>query len=401
MRLRLPPRLGLRAFALAGGLIAIAVVLATRSRSAHPARAPGGHGRESIAATGTRQSAGSRRHRHPGAAGAATGASAAALDLRRQVGQLIIGTYAGTVPHAPTLDAVRAGELGGIILTSSNTAGGTASVAAAVRRLQAAARAGGNPGLLIMTDQEGGEVKRLPGPPTESARQMGAAGDAGAQARQTAALLKSLGVNVDLAPVADVARVDGFIARSGRSFGSDPSAVATAACAFAAGLSGGGVAYTLKHFPGLGSALGNTDDEPVNVREPLAEIEADDAAYRSCARGPLALVMVSSASYANLTGSAPAVLDPGIYSRFMPEQRVDAVTISDSFESGAIDKLETPALRAIDAGLDMVLYPGHESVGADAFRLLLADAQRGRLHRARLADAVAKILALKRALELL
>ena len=109
--------------------------------------------------------------------------------------------------------------------------------------------------LLVMVDQEGGLVKRLGGAPTASAREMGARGAAFSreQGRRTAANLRDLGVNVDLAPVLDVARPGGTIAATERGFGATAAAGRRDRGPFAAACRGG-VAATAKHFPGLGAA---------------------------------------------------------------------------------------------------------------------------------------------------
>jgi beta-N-acetylhexosaminidase len=320
--------------------------------------------------------------------------------LKKAIGQLLVGTYAGRRPPASILDAVRAGHLGGIILMGPNAAGGTAATRAATNELQAAARAGRNPGLLIMTDQEGGEVKRLVGPPEYSAAGMADVDVARQQGTATGKLLREAGINVDLAPVADVSRADGFMTQEQRTFGSDTNTVARAACAFAHSVAQSGVAYTLKHFPGLGDAADNTDGVRVAIAEPASEIAADDAPYRKCGRGPLALVMLSSASYDRLTGSTPAVLSPYIYNTVMARDGIDAVTISDSFESGAISGRRSPALAAINAGLDIVMYPGDEAASRDAYDSLFQAAKHGTLNRARVRTAARKVLALKAHLRL-
>lgn len=335
-----------------------------------------------------------------GGANTPTARTSTTLPLAKAVGQLIIATYSGATPPTSLLNAVKAGDVGGIILMGDNTTGGIGSVATATKRLQTAARDGGNPGLLIMTDQEGGEVKRLPGPPDYSAAQMSNPTRAKAQGVATGKLLKRAGVNLDLAPVADVARVDGFIAQENRAFGSKPSVVSAAACAFADGLASQGVGYTLKHFPGLGSAIASTDTQPVSVSESAADIHADDAAYRKCGHQPLAVVMVSSASYTHLTGKTPAVMSSKIYNQVMPADGITALVISDSFQSGAIAVQKTPARRSINAGLDMVMYPGTESAALYAYSVLLADARQGTLEPTRVQAAAARVLALKRTLGL-
>jgi beta-N-acetylhexosaminidase len=180
-----------------------------------------------------------------------------------------------------------------------------------------------------------------------------------------------------------------------RTLGSDTHRVARAACAFAHALTQGRVAYTLKHFPGLGDAAQNTDGVPVGVAEPASEIRADDAPYRRCGHGQLALVMVSSASYDQLTGSTPAVLSPFIYRTEMRRDGIDAVTITDSFESGAMSARHSPALAAINAGVDMVMYPGDEAASRHAYGLLLRGAEHGTLNAGRVRDAAGKVLTLK------
>ena len=323
--------------------------------------------------------------------------STPSLSLAKQVGQLIIASYQGQTPPPSLLAAIRLGHVGAVILMGTNTAGGLRATRAATMKMQAAATQGGNSGLLIMTDQEGGKVKRLPGPPGYAAVDMANPGTAYAQGRATGTLLKSVGVNVDLAPVADVIRVNGFIKQEGRSFGANPAVVSNAACRFAAGLSVDGVAYTLKHFPGLGDAVGTTDTRAVSVKESASELYQDDAVYRHCGHAPLALVMISSASYPRLTGALPAVMDAKLYSQVLPQDGVTALPISDDFESGAINAVsqQAPASTSIAAGLDMVMYADSESVALSAYAKLLADARGGGLSRARVLAASSRVLQLK------
>lgn len=322
--------------------------------------------------------------------------------MAKDIGQLIIATYQGVRPPLSMLADVRAGRFGAVILMGNNTAGGLAATSSAVKELQQAAADGGNPGLLIMTDQEGGEVKRLPGPPAYPASGMTSPTVAYQQGTSTGALLKAVGVNIDLAPVADVPRIDGFMAQEQRTFGgvgSSANSVAGAACAFAQGVAGQGVAYTLKHFPGLGDAVHSTDSVPVSIDEPYTELEADDTAYAECGRSPLALVMVSSASYPALTGTVPAVLSPRIYA-ILAREHAGAIIISDSFESGAIAARTAPAQTALNAGLDMVMYPGLQSAAELAYRVLLHGAETGSLSMSTVEAADRRILALKHRLGL-
>jgi beta-N-acetylhexosaminidase len=322
------------------------------------------------------------------------------LPTSRALGQLIVAPLQVGTPASPQLlAAIREGRIGSVILFGSSLS--PAAVRGVVDQLQSAARAGGNPGLLIMTDQEGSGVERLAGPPTLSASQMGNPHVAEGQGLAAGRLLRSAGVNVDLAPVADVSRAaGGFITVQQRSFGANPSVVARAACAFATGLRHAGVAYTLKHFPGLGDAIQSTDTGAVRITESARQIYADDAAYRRCGQDPHALVMISNASYSNLTGSTPAVLSRAIYRSVMPNDGISAVSISDSLDAGAMVGEAHPALRAVRAGMDLLLYTGSESEVAGAYTVLSSDVRHGELSANRIDRAAAAVLALKQALGL-
>jgi beta-N-acetylhexosaminidase len=318
--------------------------------------------------------------------------------LARMLGQTIVGRFAGATPPASFLDQIRSGQLGGVILFTENVAGGEATTRALDQQLQHVAKEGGNPPLLIMTDQEGGEVKRLQwAPPKLAAAEMSSSAAAQAEGEATGQALRSVGVNVDLAPVADVVHVaDSFL--HARSFGSDPAAVAARACSFAAGIASQGVAYTLKHFPGLGRALTSTDVQPTTVNATASELRSDYEPYVACGNNPDGLVMVNSAIYPGLTGSStPAVLSPEIYRTELPlATGGHPVTISDDLQAAALANEPTPGQRALDAGLDMLLYAQSSEASLDAFQGLFADARAGRIPRARIEQAYQAVQTIKR-----
>jgi beta-N-acetylhexosaminidase len=122
------------------------------------------------------------------------------------IGQKLMVAMSGTTPEAALLGRIGRGEVGGVILFGANitTAGALRALTA---KLQAAAAGGGRPPLLIATDQEGGSVRRVPwAPPTLSPPQMGTLGSAstaGAQGTATGRVLRCVGINTDLAPIAD------------------------------------------------------------------------------------------------------------------------------------------------------------------------------------------------------
>lgn len=310
---------------------------------------------------------------------------------------MIVSRVAGSTASPELLARVRSGEVGGVILFSENTSAGPSAVTALVRQLQQAAAAGGQPPLLVMTDQEGGEVKRLSwAPPRLAPAAMGSSAIAAAEGQAAGAALRQVGVNLDLAPVADVERVSGSFLGS-RAFGTSVSVVTEHACAFASGLNDAGVGFTLKHFPGLGRATSNTDLGSVAIEAPAEALRADYEPYLQCGSGPGAVVMVSNAAYPTLpSGSVPAVLASQTYrTELAIATQRPALTISDDLQAVALAGQTSIAVRAAKAGLDMLMFARTESASTQAYQELLSAARNGELSRARVDAAYRAIEALK------
>jgi beta-N-acetylhexosaminidase len=312
------------------------------------------------------------------------------LGLAEALGQTIVARWTGPQPTRSLLARIRRGQVGGVILFADNVAQPPAELRAAIRKLHRAARAGARPKVLVMIDQEGGLVKRLPGPPSTAARSMRNPFPEGAA---TGRMLRRLGITVDLAPVADVAHPGTFL--GSRAFATTPRAVARRACAFADGLLEQRVAPTLKHFPGLGYARVNTDEAPATIDVAPAALRRDYEPYRRCGTRPGTLAMLSSAVYPQLTGPEPAVLSRRTYARELPRRGAWPVTISDALETPALADERTPARRALRAGLDLLLYANTEEGSARAYETLLRDARAGRIPRARIEQAAKRVLRLK------
>jgi beta-N-acetylhexosaminidase len=207
----------------------------------------------------------------------------AGLTSLQLAGQRIIGSYPGLTPPASLLADISQGQLAGVIFFSDNIASDT-QVAGVIRQLrQAQARSPVQVPLLLMTDQEGGLVRRLPGQPALSEKQIGQSANAtaAATAAGTAAgqNLASVGMNVNLGPVLDVYyRAGNFIDEYQRSYSSNPATVATLGRAFITAQQKTGVAATAKHFPGLGSAATtqDTDAGPVTLTASLSKLRGTD-----------------------------------------------------------------------------------------------------------------------------
>ncbi len=226
--------------------------------------------------------------------------AASKLTPAQLAGERLVVGFPGTEVPAAVRRTIREGGAAGAILFAENLPS-RAVARRLVSDLQAIPRPPGlRDPLLVMTDQEGGQVKRIDGAPSVSAAAMGARGAdfSGEQGARTAANLGNVGANVDLAPVLDVARPGGTIAETERGFGSTAAAVEATAVPFAAGLEGGGVAATAKHFPGLGSAAENTDFAVQRIRLSKAELRSvDEAPYRGFVAAGGSLVMLSTAIY--------------------------------------------------------------------------------------------------------
>lgn len=293
------------------------------------------------------------------AAGAAGGAAAEPGPSAAQLaGQRVVWSFPGRTPPAWLLAAIRRGEVGSILLFADN--GDTVDeVRALVDRLQDVPRpVGMEAPLLVMADQEGGAVRRIQGPPVYGADDLAglpvavsaAAGDSGGD------LLCRAGVNVDLAPVVDLARDGSVIADQGRSFGRSPAAVSARAVAFARGLAQRGVAAAPKHFPGLGAAGVTTDEAAVRITLSAAQLRgADERPYAALVRRGVPMVMVSTAVYTAF-GTLPAALNRRVVTgELVGRLGFTGVTIADA--------LDTPALRPV--GGDAAVARAAAAAGTD------------------------------------
>jgi beta-N-acetylhexosaminidase len=299
------------------------------------------------------------------------------------------------------LRAARRGEIGGLI--AFPPAGlAESTLRDAVSRLQRAARDGGNPPLLVATDQEGGDVKRFPAlPPDVPPSELGAAGEAAALAagRDTGRALRRIGVNTDLAPVLDVPGVRGAFMAS-RAFGSEPATVAATGVGFASGLEEAGVGATAKHFPGLGRATANTDLGPSVIGGSRADLDPDLEPFEAAVKAGMRLVMTSNATYPVLDDERPAALSPRVTRLLRDRLDFEGAVITDDLLAGAISGAGygpgDAAVAAARAGADLLLFarlPVPEALPA-----LVSALKRETLDRQTLLDACVRNVALRKSL---
>ena len=385
-------------------VVGIGLVAVFRAATAGPGANPSGPAGRPAAGTGVGGSV--KPHgRAPGVA------ALPKLSAAQLAGQRVIYSYPGLTPPASLLRWIRAGEVGGVIFFSQNIASEAqiASVVAELKRANASAR---NPlhkyPLLLMTDQEGGVVRRLPGQPVLSEKEIGQAAAAAATARAAGTgageNLRGVGMNVNLAPVLDVYRFPGdFDDQFQRSYSSNPRVVSRLGANFVKAQQAAGVAATVKHFPGLGAATAtqNTDEGPVTLNVPVKDLRSiDEYPYRAAIAAGVKLVMVSWAIYPALDPKLPAGLSPRIVGGEL-RQRLGftGVTITDALEAGALRPFGTfgnRARMAAAAGMDLILCSAQKASEGEQARIALESGYRGgTLGQSAFRAADQRVLALK------
>jgi beta-N-acetylhexosaminidase len=352
----------------------------------------------------------------PAVAAARTGTAAlAGLSPQQLAGQRVIYSYSGLNPPASLISLIQHGEAAGVIFFAQNISSRT-QIAAVIKRLEQADASPLNPvraPLLLMTDQEGGQVRRMPGQPELSEKQIGAKPLAQAKilatqaGRGAAANLRGVGMNVNLAPVLDVYRIaGGFDDEFGRSYSKNPAVVSALGANMIKAQQAGRVAATAKHFPGLGAAAAsqNTDVRPVTLNLPLATIRGiDEAPFRAAISAGVRLVMMSWAIYPSIQ-ARPAGLSPKVVQGELRNRlKFTGVTITDALEAGALKpygSTQNRTLLAAQAGMDLMLASAlNITEGQQARAELAAAYSNGTLNHAAFLASVNRVIALRQSLK--
>jgi beta-N-acetylhexosaminidase len=292
--------------------------------------------------------------------------------LRYKIGQMLLVGFRGlTVAESSSIVAdIRDHALGGVLLFDYDTPTQTpirnvqspAQLTALVARLQATAATP----LIVAIDEEGGMVARLDQrhgfPPTVSEQEMGERDDVAYTQQQAGAMaetLRSVGVNLNLAPVVDlnVNPDNPIIGSLGRSFSADPDVVTKQASAFIEAHHEIGVSCTLKHFPGHGSSTGDTHLGVVDVTTTWKPIELEPFANLVSAGLPDA-ILTAHVFNSTLDPRYPATLSQATITGILREQiAYDGLVLSDDMQMGAIRDAfgyEDAVRLAIQAGIDVL-----------------------------------------------
>ncbi|MGT2427365.1 glycoside hydrolase family 3 N-terminal domain-containing protein [Amnibacterium kyonggiense] len=304
----------------------------------------------------------------------------AAMTPAERVGQLLMIGCPSTSASAACLRIIRAEHVGSVIL-DGNSALSVAATHRVTVGLQAAAPRG--TALLIATDQEGGEVRRLRGPgftdySTALVQGTWATPDLQHWATTWGSQLHRAGVDLDLAPVLDTVQKGDTrnppIGAFDREYGHTPAVVATKGVAVLRGLVAGGVSTAVKHFPGLGRVTANTDTTAGVTDRTTTADDADLQPFRAAIAARTAFVMMSSATYTHIDAHHPAAFSRTVVTGLL-RQRLGfrGVVVSDDLGQ-AVQVASTPvgqrAVRFIGAGGDLVLTVVPSQAGAMESALL-------------------------------
>ena len=335
----------------------------------------------------------------------------ATLTNRQLAGQRIIYSYPGLTVPSSLLTTISTGGAAGVIFFGENISSDSQITSVINQLVNANASSPVQAPLLLMTDQEGGQVRRLPGAPTMSEKQIGQSSQSETQAINAGTgagqNLAGVGMNVNLAPVLDVYRTPGnFIDEFGRSYSNDPGVCASLGSVFVHAQQQTGVAATAKHFPGLGAATAsqNTDAGPVTLTQSLTDIRnIDEAPYVASINSGVKLIMASWAVYTALDAHNPAGLSSIVIQQEL-RQRLGytGVTVTDALEAGAISASMSTGQRAVAAaaaGMDLLLCSARSTSQGDAAATALANAYAsGQLSSSSFNSAVSRVTALRNSL---
>jgi beta-N-acetylhexosaminidase len=316
---------------------------------------------------------------------------------RLAAGCLLAGFEGPTVPD--WLRGWLEAGLGGVVLFAWNVEG-RSQVAELTAALQAERE-----GLVVAIDEEGGDVTRVEakrGSSYPGNWALGAVDDVGLTEEVAAAIggdLAGVGVNVNLAPVADVnVRPENPIVGV-RSFGSDPDLVSRHVGAFVTGLQRAGVAACAKHFPGHGDTTTDSHVELPVVDRDDAAMAAMLAPFRAAIEAGTSGVMTAHIRVAGLD-DAPGTLSPSVIGGLLRgELDFRGAVVTDALEMRAVSATVGPeegAVLALLAGAD-ALCLGHDLRPESVHSAVVAAVRDGRLDEARLGEAALRVAALGRA----
>ncbi len=329
-------------------------------------------------------------------------------NLSEAAGQLLIVGFHGTeAPQAGVEEALRAGQIGGVILFARNIGPGDEGLrqlAALNARLDACRAPDGAPPF-IAVDQEGGRVRRLRHGVTlvPAMARLGERNDPDLAARVSEVIateLSLLGFNLNFAPVMDVSTNPDNDVIGDRAFGSDPERVAALAGAFTVGHYVASVVPCAKHFPGHGDTLIDSHHDLPVLHHDLARLDAVELVpFKRAIKSGIPMIMTAHLLIPALDPDHPVTLSPlGVGHLLRERLKFKGVIISDDLEMKAIaDRypIEDVVELGLAAGLDIFLICHTEEKWRRAHAHLVHLGQRDPIAHDRILAAAARVRDLK------
>jgi len=329
------------------------------------------------------------------------------MPLRKKLGQMFMIGFQGTELSDGLGTTIQQIAPGGLVIFGRNilTAQQIAQLLADSQR--ASYRASGLP-LLISTDQEGGDVIRIKTPtPLPSELALGKAANQATSevaGEATGQLLRTLGFNMNLSPVLDVADANelGFIGT--RAFGSDPDLVARLGVSFSKGLLRSGILPTAKHFPGHGAVIEDSHLKTPQRMCTLDELFAKDLLPFLAMQNSFAnqwAVMLGNVAFPNIDSSgASAMTSKPIVTELLRERMgFNGLVITDDIQmgsTGASREIRERVVRAIEAGADVIVVAWNKRLQREFIDTLEQAVKKGRLSIARIDQSLRRIIAAKK-----
>ncbi|RPI93156.1 MAG: glycoside hydrolase family 3 protein [Chloroflexi bacterium] len=327
--------------------------------------------------------------------------------MEQLIGQKLLLAFRGKdKPSNEILRALREYRPGGITLFRSFNMGTPAQIRALTRSLQKLARGLDLPLLLIAADQEGGQLMAFgDGTPLPGNMALGATRSP-ELARKAGEVLgremAALGINVDYAPCVDVNLNPHNPVVGTRSFGEDPQTVAALGSAMVEGIQSQGVAATAKHFPGHGDTSSDSHHGLPCIPHSADRLRSVELPpFQEAMRARVKLIMTAHLALPAFDGpdAPPATLSKNILSNLLRRDLgFDGVVVTDAMDMHAIrqgELLREDALRAAQAGADLLLITSDPQDWTRAYEALLQGAQSGQLAQPDLQASLDRISRLK------
>ncbi len=317
------------------------------------------------------------------------------MPVDRAVARLFVVGFPGKTPNAPFFSRLKVREWGGVLLTRSNYVE-PGQLKTLADRVTAVAKASGHEAPLVAARQAGGEDSAFGNLPPDAQFDQLTPADARAQARRAGEQLRALGLNMTLAPDANLGSVGG--PWDGRGFSAEGRDVAAKTDAAVAGYRGAKVVAAVGHFPGEGGASGDPLRGPATVGLGLDELRLADLLPFVKVGPDAEVVAMSGALYAAFDGVTPATLLPEAVALLRKEAKFDGVVLSADLGAASFASGTTPgdaAVDALNAGCDLLLLPGDSADQEQAVRTVVRAVRQGTVSAARVKDALDRAAALK------